>query len=721
MKVNAMKWIRICIFFILLQNIFPLYSFNSSNKKSVQNNENSPFDDKIKIATKLVGKIDDNAFDYCKKLLAEVPEEKYPEQKSKVAGLLGSISSAKNDFYNAKKYYHLSNKYNTKKEIFASNWSELGVIYYNLYKPDSSYFYLNKSMELAKSLKDSTLIAKNYFRFAIMYAKSDDIKKSIILSNKAIKYYKTHFLYDDLIAVKIHLAGCYQKISDYERTIKIYLETLQLATIKKINSKIPVIYNNLGITYFYLKNYDKALDFFNKALNLKTGKNNEKRASTLHNIGMIYRNIEDYSKAIDYYNQALKIRIKEKDTLKIAANYINLGNVYREQKKAKKALEYFKKAYSLNKHFKNTTLEISALSNFALIYSYLKNNALAEKYIEKSLKLANKQSSKKIKATTYKIASYVFSKNGDYEKALEFYKEYNKINNDIFSLRKSKQIANMQIKYETEKIENENKVLKAQELLKTETLAKSRTLNISLIGFLLFSLAIVIILIQKYIYSTRAKAIIENEKNKVIQIIKNILPADVADEIIESGTYRARKFAKSAVLITDFVNFTQISSKLPPETMINELNELYSAFDNIAEKYSSERIKTIGDAYFAVNGLSESNPYSLENIVELGLEMMEFLKARNKKSEIKWEIRVSVVSGEIIGGIVGIDKYLFDVFGNTINLAFRLNSVCDPMQLFVLEEDADKLKNIFNCNFVGSFLLKGKGYHNLYSIEKYHF
>lgn len=171
-------------------------------------------------------------------------------------------------------------------------------------------------------------------------------------------------------------------------------------------------------------------------------------------------------------------------------------------------------------------------------------------------------------------------------------------------------------------------------------------------------------------------------------------------------------------MITDFVNFTKITAKFSPETIINELNKIYSAFDIITKKYSSERIKTIGDAYLAVNGLSESSPYSLENIVECGLEMIEFLNERNKKSNLQWEIRVSVVSGEIIGGIVGVDKYLFDVFGNAVNLAFRLNSVTDPMKLLVLEEDRDTLKNTFVCEPVGAFLLKGKGYHNLYSVER---
>ncbi len=718
MMINTAKLVRFCIFLILLQNIFPLYSFNASKKKSNLTKENSLLNSKIETARRLVAKEDKSAFNYCSDLYSEISAEKNPQEKAKVAKLLGSYFCGVKDFYKAKKYYKLSDKYNSDKEIFASNWSELGVVYYNLNKPDSSSYYLNKSMRMAEVLDDSLLIAKNNLRFGIMYSKSGDLKKAIILTNEAIAYYKQHHLNDDLISAKIHLASCYQKISDYENSIKIYLEALQLAERGKDEYKKSEIFNNLGITYFYLRNFDKALEFFNKALDLKTEDHNTKIASTLHNIGMIYKNKGDFSTAIEYYNKALKIRKAEKDTLKIASNYLNIGNVYREQKKAQKALKYFKKTYRLNKFCKNTTLEINTLSNFALVYSYLKNNELAKKYIQKSLKLAEKQSSKKIKATTFKVASFIYSNSGDYKEALEYFTKYNSWNNKIFSLRKSKQIANMQIKYETEKVKNENMVLKAQELLKNETLKRIKTINFSLIGFLVLFVLMIIILIQRYLYIKRAKILIGQEKNKVLHLIKNILPENVADEIIENGEYRARKFPQSAVLVTDFVNFTTISSKFSPETIINELNDLYSAFDIITNKYSSERIKTIGDAYLAVNGLSESNPYSLENMIECGLEIIEFLENRNRSAKIKWRIRVSVVSGEIIGGIVGVDKYLFDVFGNTVNLAFRLNSVADPMQLLVLEEDADKLRTTFVCESIGAFLLKGKGYHNLFSVKK---
>ena len=215
----------------------------------------------------------------------------------------------------------------------------------------------------------------------------------------------------------------------------------------------------------------------------------------------------------------------------------------------------------------------------------------------------------------------------------------------------------------------------------------------------------------------KADEIIKNEKEKADKLLLNILPRIVADELKNRGMATAKKHKEVSVLFTDFANFTSLSTSITPIKLVSELNEIFSYFDSILETYGIEKIKTIGDAYLAVCGLPEKNNNHACNCVEAAKQMLEFLEERNKKSKIRWEMRVGIHTGEVVAGVVGKNKFAYDLFGDTVNTANRLESNSEVGKINISETTYQLIKDKYKFIDRGPINAKGKGELNMYFVE----
>ncbi|MCB0822818.1 MAG: hypothetical protein KDC09_08995 [Bacteroidales bacterium] len=207
------------------------------------------------------------------------------------------------------------------------------------------------------------------------------------------------------------------------------------------------------------------------------------------------------------------------------------------------------------------------------------------------------------------------------------------------------------------------------------------------------------------------------EKEKSEELLLNTLPVKVVNELKENGKSEPESFEDVTVYFSDIVGFTSISSQLEPKLLIGELNDIFTAFDDIMEKNQCERIKTIGDAYLAVSGMPVRNEQHAENMVNAALEIRKYLEERNKNSEINWQIRIGIHSGKVVGGIVGVKKYIYDVFGDTINTTSRMESNSEPMRINVSETTFTLLKDKFTFTPRQPMEIKGKGRMQMYFLE----
>ena len=215
----------------------------------------------------------------------------------------------------------------------------------------------------------------------------------------------------------------------------------------------------------------------------------------------------------------------------------------------------------------------------------------------------------------------------------------------------------------------------------------------------------------------RTKELFE-EKQKSDNLLLNILPEKVAEELKTKGTADAKLYSHVTVLFTDFKDFTLMCEHLTPHEIVSELHECFKAFDNIMAKYNIEKIKTIGDGYLAVSGLPVSHDNHAIDIVNAALEIRNFIKERNPiKAENHLDIRIGVHTGEVVAGIVGIKKFAYDIWGDTVNIAARMEQNCIPGKVNISETTYDLIKNKFNCEYRGEIEAKHKGKLKMYFVE----
>ncbi len=208
------------------------------------------------------------------------------------------------------------------------------------------------------------------------------------------------------------------------------------------------------------------------------------------------------------------------------------------------------------------------------------------------------------------------------------------------------------------------------------------------------------------------------QKEQSDKLLLNTLPKKIVQELKEKGKTEPETFNDVTVYFSDIAGFTKKSSSMEPGHLISELNEIFTEFDNIMERHDCERIKTIGDAYLAVCGMPEPNPEHARNIASAALDIRDYLARRNAQNEIQWEARIGIHTGKVVGGIVGVKKYIYDIFGDAINTASRMESNSLPMRINVSSETYELLKNEFVFEEREPLEVKGKGTMKMFFLNE---
>ncbi len=217
----------------------------------------------------------------------------------------------------------------------------------------------------------------------------------------------------------------------------------------------------------------------------------------------------------------------------------------------------------------------------------------------------------------------------------------------------------------------------------------------------------------------KQKAIIEEQRKKSDELLLNILPEDVAKELKETGTTHARKHEGVTILFTDFKNFSSISQEVSPEVLLKELDYCFRGFDQIILKYNLEKIKTIGDAYLCVGGLAADSKAQAINVINAAMEIQAFLENRKaeKKTKPVFEARLGIHTGDLVSGIVGTTKFAFDVWGESVNIASRIEGAGEVGKINISINTFELIEEHFNCAFRGKLPIKNLGEIEMYFVE----
>jgi adenylate cyclase len=210
---------------------------------------------------------------------------------------------------------------------------------------------------------------------------------------------------------------------------------------------------------------------------------------------------------------------------------------------------------------------------------------------------------------------------------------------------------------------------------------------------------------------------LRKEKERVEKLLLNIMPRTIYEEWKEFGVTAPQRFDRAGVLMLDFVNSTEMDIAADPPGLVAELNDIFTSFDRIVEQFGGERLKTIGDAYMAVCGVPEPGSDDARNIARIALRLVRYLQRRNAAQATQWICRVGINAGPVVGSIIGVQKYVYDIFGPGVGLATRMEHLSGPMEITMAEDLYELIRNDVTVRERGEEEIKGFGVKRIYTLR----
>jgi len=626
------------------------------------------------------------------------------------------------DNIHAKKYYLISISllsYKTADNNYLGKaYNAMGVLYASGQSNDTAILYYVKALSIFKKTGDKEAevralnnLGASYHNLSNYNLAKDYYLRALTLANR-IGYQK------GISTALFSLGIIAENRSEYDKALKYYLDASKIC--EKLNDikLIAFSYLSIGNIYYYLSNYNKALIYYEKAEKKYNEIDNiQALIKTYSSIGDCYSHLKMSEKAINYYSESLKMAEKGGFKSDIASAYYLIANEFYVNNNPKSALEYYQKA---NKIF----IEIGNIESTAAVYSQTGKILMDEKkylnaieWFEKSQKIAFELQDRTKIFENYLNLSLCWQEMGNVNNAYKYFKLFSSVKDSVFNENSIASINELQTKYETEKKEDEIKILKQSNKIQELNIKKQKLLRNSFISGFILVLLLAIIIFKSLQTKKKDNKIIAAEKAKSEELLLNTLPQKVVNDLKIYGKTTPESFNDVTIFFSDIVGFTNMSTSLEPSYLISELNDIFTAFDDIMTKYGCERIKTIGDAYLAVCGMPVKNENHAEKMIAAACEILNYLNNRNAENELQWKIRIGINSGRVVGGIVGVRKYLYDVFGDAVNTASRMESNSEPMRINVSENTYHLLKDKFSFIDRPILEVKGKGSMKMYFLQ----
>jgi|688.fasta_scaffold93570_5 class 3 adenylate cyclase len=298
----------------------------------------------------------------------------------------------------------------------------------------------------------------------------------------------------------------------------------------------------------------------------------------------------------------------------------------------------------------------------------------------------------------------------NFPSSLAYYKKFTAAKDSVFNAENTRVATEMRLGFEFEKKQQADSLQTVQKNKIYElTIERQRTFTYLVLA-VLFLLVVVLYLLFRH----RNRISIEKKRSE--DLLLNILPVEVANSLKEKGEALPQQYEHVTVLFTDFVGFSQISEKLSARELVDEIHLCFSAFDEIITRHGLEKIKTIGDAYLAVSGLPhEENEHALK-VVKAAQELISFTEKRKKEGG-KFNVRIGIHSGPVVAGIVGTRKFAYDIWGDTVNTASRMESHGESGRVCISATTYHLIKNQIKCSSRGIIQVKGKGPMELFFVD----
>ena len=580
--------------------------------------------------------------------------------------------------------------------------------------PDTSIIIANSAKLLAEQNNYKSGLALAFKNIGKGYYLQGKYKEAVINWQQAIDVYS---LLNDKKGVANMLSNqgaVYFNQGDDAKALELHLQSLKMSEALNDTLRILTSLTNIGGVYSNKEaTRNKALEYFLRSYNLSLAIKDDYSIGTCAvNLGELYYNLKDDAKALMYLRQSEKA-YKGTEDMPYTLNYI--GRVFLRQKNFEKAIQIHTEAYEIAKKLDTKLDQTQSLVALAQAYKASGNIASAIKTFQQAVTIALPLNAIVEMKDAYQGLSESYSLESDYTNAFKYQNLLLAVKDSIYNINTDKKLGTLQFGFDLEKKEGEISLLNKNKEIQRREIQRQKIVKTGFIGGFL-----TVLLFAAVFFKQRNK--IGKEKKRSEKLLLNILPAETAEELKATGTAKTKRLDLVSVLFTDFKNFTQASEILTPEELVAEINYCYSEFDRIVTRHGIEKIKTIGDSYMCAGGLPVSNNTHPFDVVSAGLEMVKFIE-KNKQERIEsglpyFELRLGIHSGPVVAGIVGINKFAYDIWGDTVNTASRMESSGEVGRVNISGATYELVKDKFNCMYRGKIEAKNKGVIDMYFAEE---
>lgn len=576
-------------------------------------------------------------------------------------------TSQDSSFLLASEAYRLSQEVNFQEGIATAS-KRMGSYYYAKGQNDSALIFFRKALYISKSIRDFNGASLACVMMSYVFTtlgKKDSVFGILYESLRLNRFSKDSA---NLAYTYISLGNLSIDYGDLNASLQYYLKAESVALRRNHRNELSLVYGGLGNYYFNLEKFENALSYFiKKEVIDRDISSPAAQAQVKCNIALCYDQLHDYIRASRYYHMVVTEYKKLGMRSDEAHVYFNMGGMFISRKMADSAIFYLQKALLLGRETSDKVREVESI------------NSLSEAFALKK----------------------------DWMQAYRYHLQFTELNDSMVSHEKIKSITEMETKYETEK--KEQRIL----LLDAQNKTRSAQRNFLFIG------TILLILLAGSIFMGLMKT--ARERKKSDELLINILPVKVADELKKTGSAEAKHFDEVTVMFTDFKSFTTIAEKLTAAELVTILHSFFTAFDKIIQKYNLEKIKTIGDSYFCAGGLPVPNKTHAVDMVNAALEIQAFMRDQaeqmKKAGKDVFEIRIGIHTGPLVAGIVGIRKFAYDIWGDTVNMASRMESSGEVGRINISGATYELVKSRFSCTHRGMIEAKNKGKIDMYFVN----
>lgn len=522
----------------------------------------------------------------------------------------------------------------------------------------------------------------------------------------------------------VDLGSYYLVNGEYALSTETANEGLDLAYSIEDYYNVARCYDLLLNLSMYLEEYDKAISYAD-SMDVNFAKENFTSGVSVGKMerANIFLEMKDFEKVGSLVEELISESKRLEDQGSLASSYFMKAQMKEQEGQIDTALKYYHIAQDMFNELDLKPNEASSLQILGNLYNRKKDTRLAKKYSKKALDLGTQLGLFDIISHSSKLLYDIYIKEGNSRQAFLMLEQHIAARDTFEKKSNQKEFIKQEFQYAYEKQTLADSIKNAESLKVQE--AEVETVNQR--SNFLYALLALTVIFGGFIYNrlritNRQKKIIEEqkrvveiEKEKNEELLLNILPKETADELKEKGSVAAKSIDLVTVLFTDFKEFTEMSASLSPKDLVQEINDCFTAFDKIIEINDVEKIKTIGDSYMAAGGLYSSARNASNHVVQSALEMQEFMSKR-KADHVAvgkpfFEMRVGIHTGPVVAGVVGIKKFQYDIWGDTVNIASRVesNSEVGTVNISKATFDMldDDLKTLFKSR--GYIPVKGKG------------